>query len=118
MNQIAKLMFNVWIVRAFGYFVASSTQIITDITTVQTNGNSATATAAAQAAAGPMMDLPGLIASVKLNAQEMAEKLAYILQGSMIQSGSPITAPTGGIVTSAADSANYNLLTGIYQILK
>src|SRR5258708_5341211 len=84
-------------------FVSSSTQIITDLASVITTGNSATATAAAIAAGGPMMDLPGMIASVKLNAQEMVEKLAYILQGSMIQSGSPITAPTGGVITSAAD---------------
>jgi|HubBroStandDraft_3_1064219.scaffolds.fasta_scaffold1263407_1 hypothetical protein len=118
MNSIVKLLFRVFVERALGYFVSSSTQIITDLTSCQTTGWSTTALSNAIAAAGPILDLPGIIASVKLNAQEMAEKLAYILQGSQIQSGSPITAPTGGVVTSSSDSANYNLLTGIYQILK
>lgn len=101
-------------------FVSNSTQIITDLTSVQTNGNSVTAVANSNAAAGPIMDLPGMIASIKLNAQEMVEKLAYILQGTMISAttNSPITAPTGGIITSASDSTNYNLLVGIFQILK
>jgi hypothetical protein len=101
-----------------GNFVSNSTQLITDMASVITNGNSAASQALAIAAAGPIMDLPGVLASVKLNFQEAAEKLAYVLQGSQIQSGSPITAPTGGVITSTSDSTNYNLLTGIYQILK
>lgn len=118
MNQILKMLFTLWIFPAFGKWVSNSTQLLTDMASVITNGNSATTTANGIAAAGPITDVSGLLASIKLNFQEAAEKLAYLLQGSMIQSGSPITAPTGGIITSAGDSTNYNLLTGIYQILK
>jgi len=116
MNQMLKLFFLTWIAPAFGLFVSNSTQILTDITSVQTNGNSTTSLANAVAAAGPTMDLPGMIASVKLNFQEAAEKLAYILGGSMVQGS--LTAPTGGVITTTSDSTNYNLLTGIYQIIK
>lgn len=78
---------------------------------------SATATAAAIAAAGPMEDLPGMLKSILLNFQEATMKLNYILGGSMVAPAS-LTAPTGGIVTSGADSTLYNLLVGIFQILK
>jgi hypothetical protein len=43
--------------------------------------------------------------------------LNYILGGSMIAPAS-LTAPTGGLITSSSDSATYNLLVGIFQILK
>lgn len=99
--------------------VSNSSQLITDMASAITNAPwSTTAQAAASAAAGPITDLQGVLTTVKLNFQEAAEKLAYVLQGTMIQSGSPLTAPTGGLITSAADSATYNLLVGIYQILK
>lgn len=76
-------------------------------TTAQTNQN---------AAAGPITDTAGVLRSVLLNFQEAAEKLAYILGGSMVQGS--LTAPSGGIITNASDSATYSLLVGIYQILK
>jgi hypothetical protein len=121
MNQIAKLLFKVWVERALGYFVANSTQLLTDMGTVITNGNSTTTYSNAIAAGGPIMDIAGMLASVKLNFQEATEKLAYILQGSQVQNGpgaGTITAPSGGIITNTSDLTNYNLLTGIYQILK
>jgi hypothetical protein len=98
--------------------VGNSTQIITDMTSAINNSPfSATAQAAAIAAAGPIMDLPGMIKSVLLNFQEAQEKLNYILGGSMVAPAS-LTAPTGGLITSGSDSATYNLLVGIFQILK
>lgn len=119
MNKIFNMLFQMWIFPAFGKFVSNSTQLIADMASAITNSPYSAATQAlANAAAGPIMGLTDMLASVKLNFQEAAEKLAYVLQGSMIQSGSPLTAPTGGIVTSANDSATYNLLVGIYQILK
>lgn len=119
MNQITKLLFTMWIFPAFGKWVSNSTHVITDMASVITNGNSATSLANASAANGPIMDLPGMLASVKLNFQEVVEKLAYVLQGGMISAttNSPVTAPTGGIITSTSDSTNYNLLVGIYQIM-
>lgn len=96
---------------------SNSTQIITDLnTTIASSPYSTTAQANAIAAAGPIMDTTGLIKSILLDAQSMAEKLAYILGGSQVQGS--LTAPTGGVITSGADSATYNLLVGIYQILK
>ena len=108
-----------YVERALGYFVSNSTHVITDMTSVITNGNSAATIANSNAAASPIMDLPGVLASVKLNFQEAVEKLAYVLAGTQISAttNSPVTAPTGGIITSTSDSTNYNLLVGIYQIL-
>ena len=97
--------------------VSNSTQIITDLgTAISSSPYSETSQAASIAAAGPIMDTTGMIKSVLNDAQAMVEKLAYILEGKATQSS--LTAPTGGIITSAADSATYNLLVGIYQILK
>lgn len=96
---------------------SNSTQIITDLTSAAANAPfSATAQAAATAAAGPIMDTLANINLCRLKAQEMAEILAYILGGSATQGS--LTAPTGGVITSGADSSTYNLLVGIYQILK
>ena len=96
---------------------SNSTQILTDLKSAIANAPySATAQAAAIAAAGPVEDLQGMVKSVLLNAQEMVQKLAYILGGTMVQGS--LTAPTGGLITSGSDSATYNLLVGIYQILK
>ena len=116
MNSIMKMMFRVWILPAFGWFVANSTQIITDLNTAATATFSATATAAAVAAAGPMMDLPGVLQICKLKAQEIHDILVYVLEGS--QQSSSLTAPTGGVITSGADSSTYNTLVGVYQIIK
>lgn len=118
MNQIAKLLFQLWIVPAFGKFVASSTQILTDLQTVLTNGFLATQLARAQAAAGPIEDLPGMVTGVLRSAQDMVAKLTYILEGSQIQTS--LTNPANGLVQSGDSNATtcWNLLTGIYQILK
>lgn len=95
----------------------NSTQIITDLNTAITNQPySATSVAASIAAAGPIMDTNAMVKSVLVNAQEMAEKLAYLLGGSMVQGS--LTAPSGGVIDSGTNSATYNLLVGIYQILK
>lgn len=97
--------------------MSASTQIITDMNSAIANAPfSATAQANAIAAAGPIMDTQGLLTSVLRDAQAMAEKLAYVLGGAAVQGS--LTAPSGGVITSAADSATYNLLVGIYQILK
>lgn len=97
--------------------MAASSQIISDLTTASNATYSATATAAAIAAAGPIIDLNGALKLVTLKAQEMAVILNYVLGGSAATANS-FTAPTGGVVTSGSDSTNYNLLVGVYQLLK
>jgi hypothetical protein len=97
--------------------VGNSTQIITDLTTAVNTTLSATAIANMNAAAGPIEDASAMIKSVLLNAQEMVMKLNYLLGGSQIAPAS-LTAPVGGIITSAADGTLYNLLVGVFQILK
>ena len=112
MNQIIKLLFTVWILPAFGKFVSNSTQIIADLTTVQTNVSS-TQTTRAIAPAGPIMDVNGVLASLIIRAQEMKELLAYLLGSSQVY------ATTGGIFQTGDANATtgYNLLLGIAQIL-
>lgn len=96
---------------------SNSTQILTDLASAIANSPySATAQTNQNAAAGPIMDTTGVIKDVLVCAQEMVQKLAYVLGGSQVQGS--LTAPTGGIITSGADSTTYNLLVGIYQILK
>ena len=98
--------------------VGNSTQIITDMTSAVANAPfSATAQSNAIAAAGPIEDLTAMVNSVLLNFKEVQMKLNYILGGSMIAPAS-LTAPTGGLITTSSDSATYNLLVGIFQILK
>ena len=97
--------------------VGNSTQIVTDLNSAATATLSATATAAAIAAAGPIMDLKGCLTKLVLNAQEMQYLMNYILGGQATAPAS-LTAPTGGVITSGADSATYNLLVGVFQILK
>jgi hypothetical protein len=96
---------------------SNSTQLITDMTTAINTTLSTTAVANALNANGPIQDLTGQMKTILLNFQEAAEKLNYLLAGTQIPAPS-LTAPTGGPITSAADSAIYNLLVGIYQILK
>jgi|SRR5580698_513159 hypothetical protein len=97
--------------------VSNSTQIITDLGTALANSPySTTAQANSNNPNGPIMALYDNILLVQRKAQEMAELLAYLLGGSQVQGS--LTAPTGGPITSAADSATYNLLVGVYQILK
>ena len=95
----------------------ASSQCITDMVTASTATYSATATANALAAAGPIMDLNGVLKSVTLKLQECAVILNYVLGGQATTANS-YTAPTGGVVTTSSDSTNYNLLVGVYQLLK
>lgn len=95
---------------------SNSTQIITDLKTVLSTGFSATATAAAIAAAGPITDLPGVVSLLLLKAQEMKFILNYLTSpNQMIGGGS--AGGSGALVTTAADSTVANLLIGIAQIL-
>ena len=106
----------------FGWtgFVSNSTQIITDLGTALVNSPYSTqAIANAQAPAGPIMALYDNILLVQRKAQEMAVLLGYLLGGS--QTTPPVgglTAPSGGPITVSYDLATYNLLVGIFQILK
>lgn len=96
---------------------SNSSQIITDLKTAANNmPYSSTAQANATAPAGPIMALYDNIRLLERKAQEMASLLSYLLGGSSVQG--TLTAPTGGPITSAADGATYNLLVGVYQILK
>ncbi len=97
--------------------MSASTAIIADLNTAATASYSATATAAAIAAAGPIMDLNGVLKLCTLKAQEIQVILNYVLGGSAATAASQ-TAPTGGVVTTSSDSTNYNLLVGVYQLLK
>ena len=121
MNRIFKLLFQVWIFPAFGKFVGNSTQIITDLgNALQASGYSPQANAASQAPAGPIMAIYDNILLVQRKAQEMAVLLGYLLSGA--QTSPPalggLTAPSGGPVTVNFDLATYNLLVGVFQILK
>ena len=96
---------------------SNSTQIIADLNSAATATYSATATAAALAAAGPIMDIGGVLKTCTLKAQEIVQILNYVLGGSQVAPAS-LTAPTGGVITSGSDSTTYNLLVGVFQILK
>jgi hypothetical protein len=98
---------------------SNSTQLLTDMTTAIGTPLSATAVANMNAAAGPIMDLTANMKELLLKFQEAAELLTYMLGGTMINPPTGgLTAPTGGPITSAADATIYNLLVGIFQILK
>jgi hypothetical protein len=94
---------------------SNSTQVITDLNTAAGSTFTAGEIASANAAAGPITDLPGSLAVCKLKIQEVVEILAYILEGKAIQTS--LTAPSGGIIPSS-DTTLYNTLVGVYQILK
>lgn len=102
--------------------VGNSTQLLTDMASAIANQPySATATAAALAAAGPIEDLNGMVKSILLNFQEAQMKLNYILNGSQLVATTITAPPTAGntpLIATATDSSTYNLLVGIYQILK
>lgn len=97
--------------------VGNSTQLITDMTTAINTTLSATAIANSNNPNGPVQDLLAQMKGVLLNFEEAAAKLNYLLAGTQIPAAS-LTAPTGGPITVAADATIYNLLVGIYQILK
>jgi len=95
--------------------VANSSALITDAQAAASATYSATAKAAAIAAAGPIMDLGGSLALCVTKLQEIKEILAYVLEGTQVPSN--LSAPSGGPITTGADSTTYNKLVGIYQIL-
>lgn len=118
MKQIQKMLFRVFIERALGYFVSNSTQIITDLQTAASATLLATQLARANVAAGPITDLPGSLDLLVKKAKEMVQLMSYILEGSQIQTS--LTAPAGGLVQTGDSNAatTWNVLTGVYQILK
>jgi len=116
MNTIAKMMFNLWILPAFGKFVAASSKILTDMdTAINAYPYSTTAQAAAQNPNGPIVDIAGTLKSVKKNFEAAVFALNYILTGTQSFSSTP-TAPTGGVLAAATDATSYNALAGIYQL--
>ncbi len=117
MKGIFKLWFLMWVAAAFGKFVSNSTTVITDLGTVLAAAPySATAQAKALAAAGPIMALYDNVLLCQRKAQEMVEILSYLLNGTQVVTS--YTAPSGGPITTGADSASYNLLVGVLQILQ
>jgi len=99
-----------------GGAVSNSSAIIADLTSAATATYSATAIAAALAAGGPIMDIGGCLDLVLAHAQEMRTLLCYVLEGKQISTS--LTAPSGGVITTGADSATYNKLVGVYQLLQ
>jgi hypothetical protein len=94
---------------------SNSSQVIADLITARDSTFTAGEVAAASAAAGPIMDIKGNIGLCVLRAQEISSTLAYLLEGTMVQTNR--TAPSGGIIPSS-DSTLYGLLVGVYQIMK
>ncbi len=76
----------------------SSTALITDINTVITNGPNAATKAKAIAAAGPIMDYPGVCNLVQMKFRELAVLIKSVITD-----------------TDATDSANLTLLQGRRQ---
>lgn len=95
---------------------SNSTQLIADAGSAASTAFVSATQALAIAAGGPIMDLPGNLTLVQRKLQECRQILAYVLEGSQVSTS--LTAPTGGVVTSGNESTAYNLLVGIYQILK
>jgi hypothetical protein len=59
--------------------MANSTAMITDMTTVATNGPSSVTTANAIAPAGPIEDYPGMVQSVITDLSDLKTKLNLVL---------------------------------------
>jgi hypothetical protein len=95
---------------------SNSTQLITDMNSALALTLTPGEIASGVAAAGPLQDLTAQMKSVLLNFQEAAAKLNYLLAGTQIAAAS-LTAPVGGPIVTG-DNGIYNLLVGIYQILK
>ncbi len=83
--------------------------IVADLTTVSTTAFAAASVTRANAAAGPIMDLPGCAELLLVKAQEMKELLNYMLSGNAIGSGS------SGPVQSG--DANYTALNNTQTAL-
>ena len=80
--------------------MANSTHIITDLTTVITNGPNAATQALANTASGVLMDYSGNVNLLLLKAQEMAQLIAAVIGD-----------------TDASDAANLALLQGVQSDL-
>jgi hypothetical protein len=83
--------------------------VLGDLATVNSTAFDAVSVTRANAAAGPIMDLPAAASLLQLKAQEMKELLFYILSGNQIGSGS------SGPVRSG--DANYTLLNNLLTTL-
>jgi len=60
--------------------MANSTTMITDLGTVATNGPSSVTTANSIAAAGPILDYPGMVQSCITDLSDLKTKLGLVLQ--------------------------------------
>jgi hypothetical protein len=74
----------------------ASTAVITDATTVATNGPNAATTAKSIAAAGPIIDYPGMVQNVILDFSNLKDRVAALI-----------------LATDSTDSANLTLLQNI-----
>ena len=78
--------------------MAASTQIITDLGTAAADVPTAASQALANAAAGPIQDLQGQIASALLKAQELQQQLTLIVTD--IDAADPIKALLANVLLS------------------
>lgn len=81
--------------------MANSTAMITDMGTVATNGPSSVTTATSIAAAGPILDYPGMVQSVIIDLSDLKTKLGLVLNN------------TDG----SSDAANLALVQKVYNNL-
>jgi len=79
---------------------SNSTQLITDLNSVASNGSTATTKANAIAAAGPIVDYPGTVESCAVDLSNLKQRIAVLIS-----------------VTDAGDATNLALLQGINQVL-
>lgn len=79
----------------------ASTTLITDMATAISTGPSAASTAKAIAAAGPIVDLPGALKTVKLKLQEANVLLTQVI-ASDIDAGDGIKTGLQGVLDSLA----------------
>jgi len=82
--------------------MANSTQIITDLGTVITNGAGTSTAAAAVSASGNIQDYVGNVRLLQLKAQEMSVLMKAVV----------------AVTDPATDGTNLGLLQGVQNILK
>lgn len=80
--------------------MANSTAMITDMSTVATNGPNAATTALAIVASGAIIDYPGMVQSVITDLSDLKTKLGLVLAD-----------------TDVTDSANLALIQKVYNNL-
>jgi hypothetical protein len=80
--------------------MANSTAMITDITTVATNGPNAATTALSIVASGAIIDYPGMVQSVITDLSDLKTKLGLVLND-----------------TDASDATNKALIQQVYNNL-